>query len=72
MKKKRQDPALEPEAKPRRPRMKKLDEAGAAEEPRALAQGKRGSPPAPMEMGAHAGLRPPQGAPAVLSMAGIS
>ncbi|XP_064894540.1 tubby-related protein 1 isoform X3 [Columba livia] len=39
VKKKRQDPALEPEAKPRRPRMKKLDEAGAAEEPRALAQG---------------------------------
>ncbi|XP_074420367.1 tubby-related protein 1 [Larus michahellis] len=38
-KKKRQEPTLEPEAKPRRLRAKKLGEAGAAEEPRVPAQG---------------------------------
>ncbi|XP_039551885.1 tubby-related protein 1 isoform X3 [Passer montanus] len=39
LKKKRQEPGLDPEAKPRRPRVKKLSEAGAAEEPPAPAQG---------------------------------
>ncbi|XP_032936130.1 tubby-related protein 1 [Catharus ustulatus] len=39
LKKKRQEPGLEPEAKPRRPRVKKPSEAGAAEEPPAPAQG---------------------------------
>ncbi|XP_032865542.1 tubby-related protein 1 isoform X2 [Tyto alba] len=39
LKKKRQEPVLEPEAKPRRLRVKKLGEAGAAEEPRVPAQG---------------------------------
>ncbi|XP_030328951.1 tubby-related protein 1 [Strigops habroptila] len=39
LKKKRQEPALEPEAKPRRLRVKKPGEGGAAEEPRAPAQG---------------------------------
>ncbi|XP_027645696.2 tubby-related protein 1 isoform X1 [Falco rusticolus] len=39
VKKKRQEPMLEAEAKPRRLRVKKLSEAGAAEEPRAPAQG---------------------------------
>ncbi|XP_061205405.1 tubby-related protein 1 isoform X1 [Neopsephotus bourkii] len=39
LKKKRQEPAPEPEAKPRRLRVKKPGEGGAAEEPRALAQG---------------------------------
>ncbi|KAM9217270.1 tubby-related protein 1 [Leptosomus discolor] len=39
LKKKRQEPVPEPEAKPRRLRVKKLGEAGAAEEPRASAQG---------------------------------
>ncbi|XP_014809105.1 PREDICTED: tubby-related protein 1 [Calidris pugnax] len=39
VKKKRQEPTLEPEAKPRRLRAKKLGEAGATEEPRAPAQG---------------------------------
>ena len=63
VKKKRQEPvlepALEPEAKPRRLRVKKLGEAGAAEEPRAPAQGKlRHPPPASMEMGGHAGPAP--------------
>ncbi|XP_009463987.1 PREDICTED: tubby-related protein 1 [Nipponia nippon] len=39
LKKKRQEPVPEPEAKARQLRAKKLGEAGAAEEPRALAQG---------------------------------
>uniref|UniRef100_A0A8C3NYE1 Tubby-like protein n=1 Tax=Cyanoderma ruficeps TaxID=181631 RepID=A0A8C3NYE1_9PASS len=39
LKKKRQEPGLEAEAKPRRPRVKKPGEAGAAEEPPAPAQG---------------------------------
>ncbi|XP_039421468.1 tubby-related protein 1 isoform X2 [Corvus cornix cornix] len=39
LKKKRQEPGLEPEAKPRRPRVKKPSEARAAEEPPAPAQG---------------------------------
>ncbi|KAM6237259.1 LOW QUALITY PROTEIN: tubby-related protein 1 [Porphyrio hochstetteri] len=39
LKKKRQEPGMEPEAKPRRLRAKKPGEAGAAEEPRAPAQG---------------------------------
>uniref|UniRef100_A0A8C4V2M0 Tubby-like protein n=2 Tax=Telluraves TaxID=3073808 RepID=A0A8C4V2M0_FALTI len=39
VKKKRQEPMLEAEAKPRRLRVKKLSEAGAVEEPRAPAQG---------------------------------
>ncbi|XP_023797999.1 tubby-related protein 1 isoform X1 [Cyanistes caeruleus] len=39
LKKKRQEPGLEPEAKPRRPRVKKLSEAAAAQEPPAPAQG---------------------------------
>ncbi|KAM4885093.1 LOW QUALITY PROTEIN: tubby-related protein 1 [Sylvia borin] len=39
LKKKRQEPGLEAEAKPRRPRVKKPSEAGAAEEPPAPAQG---------------------------------
>ncbi|XP_074781507.1 tubby-related protein 1 [Athene noctua] len=39
LKKKRQDPVPEPEAKPRRLRVKKPSEAEAVEEPRALAQG---------------------------------
>ncbi|KAM6040746.1 tubby-related protein 1 [Theristicus caerulescens] len=39
LKKKRQEPVPEPEAKPRRLRAKKPSEAGAAEEPHALAQG---------------------------------
>ncbi|OWK53792.1 Tubby-related protein 1 [Lonchura striata] len=38
LKKKRQEPGLEPEAKPRRLRVKKPSEAGAAEEPPAPAQ----------------------------------
>lgn len=41
----------EPEAKPRRLRVKKPGEAGAAEEPCAPAQGKRRPPTGPMEMG---------------------
>ncbi|XP_050183114.1 tubby-related protein 1 isoform X2 [Myiozetetes cayanensis] len=39
LKKKRQEPGLEPEAKPRRLRVKKPGEAGAVEEPHAPAQG---------------------------------
>ncbi|KAM6398969.1 LOW QUALITY PROTEIN: tubby-related protein 1 [Rhynochetos jubatus] len=39
LKKKRQEPVTESEAKPRRLRVKKPGEAGAAEEPHALAQG---------------------------------
>ncbi|KAM6044297.1 tubby-related protein 1 [Chlamydotis macqueenii] len=39
VKKKRQEPVPEPEAKPRQLRVKKLDETGVAEEPRAPMQG---------------------------------
>lgn len=56
LKKKRQEPVPEPEAKPRRLRVKKPGEAGAAEDPGAPAQGKHRHPPTTcMEMGGHAG-----------------